>query len=661
MTGLIRFSFLACLVAFLGVVPTAWLAVRSRRWNWLPGTVVAIGLLLGVFVAGVQLGSVTPLKLDLSKVTPFAFALEIDRLAAFFLFLICAVALPVILYSRSYLPRHYSQAEAQWIWALCSLFLLSMVLVVVAATAFSFLIGWELMTLLSAALILVDGTSQDRLHNLFIYLVMMHAGAAAVAASFFAFLPVSGDLYFSSLRASSLLLTPGTRTAIFLLAFVGFGTKAGIIPLHLWLPRAHPIAPTPVSALMSGLMLKTAVYGLVRFSFDFLGGAPAWAGYLVLIAGAVSGVLGVLYAIGEHDLKRLLAYHSIENIGIIYMGLGAALIFLANQSPAWAGLALVAALFHTLNHAIFKSLLFLGAGAIADATHTLDIDELGGLLNRLPITGATFLIGCAAIVGLPLFNGFVSELLTFQSFLAGSTLTALPARIILPLMAGILALIGGLATACFAKVYGVAFLGRPRSSAAESAREVPQGMLGGMSLLALACIVLGIFPTPVLKPLIALAQTLVPAASLPTEVTGIQRILVPTAVAVLGLALLTMVAGFKRRVTSPWACGLPGLTTRMQYTSTAFSKPIRWVFSAVYKPDRRLAVLPAGRPYFPSSISYSSVRTTSYERFLYRPMTNAVVALATQLRRLQTGNIQVYLLYIFLTLVALLAVVGLRK
>jgi len=196
---------------------------------------------------------------------------------------------------------------------------------------------------------------------------------------------------------------------------------------------------------------------------------------------------------------------------------------------------------------------------------------------------------------------------------------------------------------------------------AESAREVPQGMLGGMSFLALACIVLGIFPTPVLEPLIALAQTLVPAASLPTEVAGIQRILVPTAVAVLGLALLTMVAGVKRRMTSPWACGLAGLTTRMQYTSTAFSKPIRWVFSAVYKPDRRLAVLPAGRSYFPSSISYRSVRTTSYERVLYRPMTNAVVALATQLRRLQTGNIQLYLLYIFLTLVALLAVVGLRK
>ncbi|OFW34909.1 MAG: hypothetical protein A3J28_00580 [Acidobacteria bacterium RIFCSPLOWO2_12_FULL_60_22] len=649
------------MIVFLGVVPAAWLAARSRRLNWLPGMILSVALLLGTFASSSLLWSVTPLQLDLSARTPFPFALEVDRLSAFFLLLICGVALAVVLYARSYLPRHYSPVETQWIWALGSLFLFSMVLVVVASTAFAFLMGWELMTLLSAALILVDGTSRERLHNLFIYLLMMHAGAAAVAASFLAFLPASGDLYFSALRASGALLTPGARSAIFLLAFVGFGTKAGIIPLHLWLPKAHPIAPTPVSALMSGLMLKTAVYGFVRFSFDFLGGAPAWAGYLVLIAGAVSGVLGVLYAIGEHDLKRLLAYHSVENIGIIYMGLGASLILLANQSPAWAGVALVAALFHTLNHALFKSLLFLGAGAIADATRTLDIEELGGLLKRLPATGVAFLIGCASIVGLPLCNGFVSELLTFQSFLAGSAVTALPAQVILPLMAGVLALIGGLAAACFAKVYGVAFLGRARTAAAESAHEVPPMMLTGMGLLAVSCIGFGIFPRLALDPLFAVAQTLVPGTSLPTEIAGLQRILVSTTVAVLGIALLTMVARVRRRVTLPWACGLPGLTTRMQYTSTSFSKPIRAVFAAVYKPDRKLEVLPANRPYFPSSISYRSVRTTSFERSLYRPMTNVVITLATRMHRLQTGNIQVYLLYIFLTLVVLLAVVGLRK
>ena len=658
---MIHLAFLACLVSFLGVVPAAWIAGRSRRGLWLPATVLLTALLLGTFVAGYQLWAATSLRLDFTEVTPFAFALEVDLLSAFFLFLICAVALPVVWYSRSYLPRHYGPAQVQWIWALCSLFLLSMVLVVSAATGFCFLIGWELMTLLSAALILLDGTSRERLHNLFIYLVMMHAGAAAVAASFFAFLPDSRDLSFAGIHASAFLLTPGTRTAVFLLAFVGFSTKAGIIPWHLWLPRAHPIAPTPVSALMSGLMLKTAVYGFVRFSFDFLGGVPAWAGYLVLVAGAVSGVLGVLYAISEHDLKRLLAYHSVENIGIIYMGLGAALVLKAEGSPAWAALAFVAALLHTLNHAIFKSLLFLGAGAIADATHTLNIDELGGLLNRLPNTGITFLIGCVSIVGLPLFNGFVSELLTFQSFIAGSSAKTIAARIILPLMAGVLALIGGLAAACFAKVYGIAFLGRARSKAAESAQEVPPDMVNGMGLLAIACVGLGIFPAPILAALSAVAGTLIPVTLLPTEVMGIQRILLPTAGAVVALALLTMAVRVRRRVTPPWACGLPGLTTRMQYTATAFSKPIRWVFSAVYKPDRKLEILPDDQTYFPDAISYSSVRTTSFERSLYRPMTDLVVGIANQLRRLQTGNIQVYLLYIFLTLVVLLTVVGLQK
>jgi hydrogenase-4 component B len=655
-------AFGTCLLILLGVPLAAWLGGRwGRRLEWLPSGVLMMGLLVGILAGALQLGSSSFLRVELSGVTPIAFALEIDRLAAFFLLLICGVALPVILYARSYLSRHYDDMKRRWIWALCSWFLLSMVLVVTSASAFSFLIGWELMTLLSAALILLDGTSQERLHNLFIYLVMMHVGAGLVAASFFTFLPVSHDLSFSSIRASSLLLSPGARTAIFLLAFVGFGTKAGVIPLHLWLPRAHPIAPTPVSALMSGLMLKTAVYALIRFSFDFLGGVPGWAGYLVLITGAISGLLGVLYAIAEDDLKRLLAYSSIENVGIIYMSLGASMVFQANHVPTWAGLALIAALFHTLNHALFKSLLFLGAGAISDATHTLDTNELGGLLNRLPITGIAFLVGCLSIAGLPLFNGFVSELLIFQSFLAGSTLTALSGQVALPLMAGVLALTGGVAAACFAKVYGVAFLGRARSNEAKAAQEVPFGMLSGMGLLATACIGLGIFPAPAIERLNGLVQALIPAASLPSELVGWPCVLVPVAAVVLAVTFIAILAKARRRATAPWACGLPGLTSRMQYTSTAFSKPIRTVFAVVYKPDRKLKILPAEHTYFPASISYRSVRTTSFERILYRPMVNAVIELSTQVRRLQTGNIQLYLLYIFLTLVALLAVVGLQQ
>jgi hydrogenase-4 component B len=529
---------------------------------------------------------------------------------------------------------------------------MSMVVVVTASTLFAFLFGWELMTLFSAGLILIDGDSEERRHSIFVYLLMMHAGAAAVIGAFLLFLPHAGN--FAEMRASATSMPPTLRTAVFLLAFVGFGTKAGIVPLHLWLPRAHPIAPSPVSALMSGVMLKTAIYGFVRFAFDFLGGGPSWWGYLVLLTGCVSGLLGVLYAIAEHDLKRLLAYHSVENIGIIYLGLGAALVFAANHSPVWAALALAAALLHCLNHAIFKSLLFLGAGAISDAAHTVDLEELGGLLKRMPLTGTAFLIACCSIVGLPLFNGFVSEWLTFRSFLAGSEMSNFSAAIILPLAAGVLALIGGLAAACFAKVYGVAFLGRPRSREAAIANEVPLPMQAGMGALAAACVAIGVFPGLVLRSLGKLTAELLPGAELPQAATSLSGIL--PWIALSALVLVASIAALKRtkRLTATWACGLPGLNERMQYTSTAFSKPLRKVFSQVYKADRTVEVVPDGTPYFPVSISYRSVRTTSFEKSLYRPGVDAIVAAANRLRQLQTGNIQIYLLYIFAALIALL-------
>jgi len=609
-------------------------------------------LAVGIAVAAAGFYGGRKFVVDVSQVASFSFALSVDRLSAFFLLLICSVSLPVILFSSSYIPRHYSGARRHWLWVLLPLFLMSMVVVVTASTTFAFLFGWELMTLFSAGLILIDGDSEQRRHSIFIYLLMMHAGAAAVIGAFLLFLPQASN--FAQMRASATLMSPALRTAVFLLAFIGFGTKAGIVPLHLWLPRAHPIAPSPVSALMSGVMLKTAVYGFVRFAFDFLGTGPSWWGYLVLSAGAVSGLLGVLYAISEHDLKRLLAYHSVENIGIIYLGLGAALVFTANHAPLWAALALAAALLHCLNHAIFKSLLFLGAGAISDAAHTLDLEELGGLQKRMPLTGVVFLIACCSIVGLPLFNGFVSEWLTFRSFLAASELTNLSAAIVLPLAAGVLGLIGGLAAACFAKVYGVAFLGRPRSREAEHANEVSLPMQAGMGALATACVVIGVFPGLVLHNLGKLTEELVPGAALPPAATSLSSIL-PWIALFVGV-LVAGIAVFKqtKKLTATWACGLPGLNERMQYTSTAFSKPLRKVFSQVYKADRTVEVVPAGAPYFPVSISYRSVRTTSFEKSLYRPGVNAIVAAAYRLRRLQTGNIQIYLLYIFAALIALL-------
>jgi len=593
-------------------------------------------------------------KLDPSVLAPFPFTFSLDRLGLFFLILICAVAFPVLIFSVSYVSRHYTAARQKWLWALLLVFIVSMIGVVAASSGFAFLVAWEIMSLSSAGLILLEGSSGERRHNLFIYLLMTHAGTAAVIASFLVFLPHSHTLDFAAIRAAGATLPSGTRVALLLLAFVGFGTKAGIIPLHLWLPRAHPIAPSPVSALMSGVMLKIAVYGFVRFVFDFLPGGPSWFGYLVLLAGAVSGVLGVLYALAVHDLKRLLAYSSIENIGIIYMGLGAALIFTAHGARTWAALALAGALLHALNHALFKSLLFLGAGAIADTTHTVDLEKLGGLQRRMPVTGAVFLIGCCSIMGLPLFNGFIGEWMILRSFIGGSTLVNTNAQLVLPLMVGVLALIGGLAAACFVRVYGVAFLGRPRSVEAENANASPRFMRVGTVLLAAACVVMGIWPGAFLRPIVSLAQSLVGAADTPPEALMISRVIPWVAAAFAILLGATALIKRVKRQTRTWACGLPGLSSRMQYTSNAFTKPIRFVFARVYKADRTLEMLPEDRPYFPASISYHSERTTSYERTLYRPFVDGVVAAANQLRRLQTGNIQVYLLYIVLTLVSLL-------
>ncbi|MGB8475429.1 MAG: proton-conducting transporter membrane subunit [Candidatus Acidiferrum sp.] len=631
--------------------------VAARRLATL--LILGAGLAGGLVAVFGFLGKAAP-SLELSWVTPFRFTLAVDRLSGFFLLLICSVAAPVTLFAAPYFDRHCSERRCRWMWALFSWFLLSMMVVVTSSTGFAFLAGWELMTLVSAAMILIEGDTSERRHNVFIYLLMMHAGAAAVAASFFLFLPYSHSLDFSAIRAGSSAMPGGIRVGVFLAAFVGFGAKAGLIPFHLWLPRAHPIAPSPVSALMSGIMIKTAIYGFARFAFDFLSGGPWWGGYVVLLVAGTTGVLGILYAISENDLKRLLAYSSVENIGIVFIALGASLVFLAHHAALGAALALVAALLHAYNHALFKSLLFLGAGTLSEATHTVDLNQLGGLQRRMPFTGVAMLVGCCSIAGLPLFNGFVSEWLTFRGLLAGATLINSRAQIVLPLMVGILALIGGLAAACFVKVFGVAFLGRPRSMQAEHASEVRLGMRAGMWLLGGACVCTGIFPGVLLHPLVSLAQVLVPGAGVPEEILSIARVLPWVAGIILGAGAITYLLRRRERIVRTWACGLPELSSRMQYTSTVFSKPIRYVFAWVYRPDRKVKQIPAHQPYFPASISYQSVRTTSYERALYRPFVESVISLAHRLRQLQTGNVQVYLLYIFLALVLLLTFLRFR-
>ncbi|MGE5110701.1 MAG: proton-conducting transporter membrane subunit [Acidobacteriaceae bacterium] len=636
-------------------IPAALIAIGgSNRGRRLYSLLLFVFAILGTVISYLCWVRGIRLELKLESFAPLPFALQLDGLSAFFLFLMCLVAVPVFLFSGRYIERHYQASRQVWLWVLLPWFLLSMIIVVTASTAFAFLFGWEFMTLLSAGLVIVDGDSKERRHNLWIYLLMMHAGAGCVFAAFMLFLPQAVSLDFAGMRTAAATMSPGLRSAVFVLAFLGFGTKAGIVPLHIWLPKTHPIAPSPVSALMSAVMLKTAVYGFVRFGFDILGTGPGWWGVLVLLTGGLTGLIGVLFAIQENDLKRLLAYSSVENIGIIYLGIGASLLLVAHGSLEWAALSLCAALLHSLNHALFKSLLFLGAGAISDAAHTLDLDELGGLLKHMPVAGIALLIACCSIIGLPLSNGFISEWLTFQGFLAGAALTSVSASLLLPIMIGVLALIGGLAATCFVKVYGTAFLGRPRSVEAETAHDVPLSMRAALLVLAAACLAIGVFPGIVLQPLSANAAGLLHASALPPMIASLGSVMPWIALIVVLVASALMLFRRTRRTTPTWACGLPGLDNRMQYTGTSFSKPVRRVFAKAYRPERSVEVIPEDQSYFPTAISYRSVRTTSFERSLYRPAVDGIISVGHRLRRLQTGNIQIYLLYVFLALIGVL-------
>ena len=326
------------------------------------------------------------------------------------------------------------------------------------------------------------------------YLAMTHAGFAALIAMFLLLSGADLTSSFASMRAGAALLSPATRNAIFLLALFGFGAKSGIIPLHVWLPMAHPVAPSHVSAILSGVVIKMGIYGLLRVLLDLMGGGPAWWGGIVLGLGAISALLGVLYALMEHDLKRLLAYHSVENIGIILIGIGAGLIFHSYGLMTLAALGFIGGLYHTINHATFKGLLFLGAGSVLHATGTRNMEKMGGLIKRMPWTALFFLIGAAAISALPPLNGFASEWLVFQSLLGGSNIPTPEVAVVMPLAVGMLALTSGLAAACFVKAFGISFLAIPRSAEAEHAHESPPSMVAGMAILAIACVALGLGP-----------------------------------------------------------------------------------------------------------------------------------------------------------------------
>jgi hydrogenase-4 component B len=593
----------------------------------------------------------------------------LDPLGAFFLLLIGIVTIPAAVYGIGYTNRGPAGPAPRFLGCMLNLFFISMSLVVMASNVLTFLLFWEAMSFASYFLVISEHQDSETLSAGTWYAGMAHAGFLFITLALLISAAETHGMQFSEIRIAG--LSPALKNLIFGLALLGFGSKAGLIPIHVWLPKAHPAAPSHISAMMSGVMVKLGIYGIVRMTIDLLGGGPSWWGGLVLALGAVSALLGVLYALMEHDLKRLLAYHTVENVGLISMGVGLAMIFRSYDLAALAAFALVAGLFHALNHGAFKGLLFLGAGAVLRATGTRNMEELGGLIRRMPVTSACFLVGAAAISGLPPLNGFASEWMLFQSLLSGVRIPHSFVAAMMAISVGILALTAGLAAACFVKAFGISFLALPRSQEAERAREVSHSMRFGMVFLAVSCIVIGVLPSWVASFLAraiaglpgmdasAVTFRLGPLMAAPDQASRI----FPTYLALVLIGVIAIIPLIFRllrvnrslRLGETWGCGRVGQTARMEYTSMAFAEPLRRVFAALYRPTKDLTIdFHPESKYFVQSIQYRSRVQTWFDEFLYEPAVRGVKQFGASGRWIQSGSVHRYISYIFLALLALL-------
>lgn len=609
----------------------------------------ALGVaLLGVAGTGALVGDEVVGAAFRSGVSP---ALGIDALSGFFLTLLALTAAPTLVYARGYLA-HVAGARA--IGTLSAAFVLSLAGVLVARDVTTFLAFWELMTLVPAAAILVARRDAAVRSAIYAYLAITHLGGGGVWVAILTLADRGAIGHPAALAAAG----PGVQTLVAVSALIGFGTKAGFIPLHSWLPRAHPVAPAPFSALMSGMMVAVALYGLIRVEFEWLGATPRWLGITLLACGVVSALGGALWALVQTDLKRLLAYSTIENVGIVALGLGASLLFADAGQATWSTIAFAAALLHIANHALFKVLLFLAAGAFERAAGGLELDRLGGLLRRMPHTGSAFLVGCLAIAGLPPLAGFASEWLTFQSLLHVSFDRPLGVAIAAAIAAAALAATAALALLCFVQVAGLVLLGPPRGPQCATAAEAPTTMRAGLVALAALSVVASIVVGLVVPTLAGLApgaadDVLARHAGVELPATGS----LPTVTLALTLiALVTVLVrlrGRRRAARTPtWVCG-QAVVPALNWTSIGFTKPLRLVLEAVLRPERELNVVRDGG--MVQRIDYSGHVPSLIDRTLYEPVIRAGLRGAAVARRMQTGNVRTYAAYLLVLVVALLA------
>ncbi|CAO3424819.1 hydrogenase 4 subunit B [Azospirillum endophyticum] len=651
------------------------LLLKHREADIRPGgSGVGIAAALAGLGAGLTaIGAGQPAVLDAAGPYPFAhFVLRLDPLAGLMIAVISLLSLVAWIYGFAYV-REYAGRGVGAMGFFMNAFIASMMLVVAADNGFWFLIFFEMMSLASYFLVIFD-QDDEAVGAGFLYFLVAHGGSVLIMAAFFLMANQAGSFDFAAFRAHPL---PAPLDSVaFLLAFIGFGAKAGMIPLHIWLPRAHPAAPSHASALMSGVMIKIGVFGIVKVGIDLLGASagPAMLGWgvLVLAFGAVSSVLGVVYALAEHDIKKLLAYHSVENIGIILLGVGTGMIGMALHQPVLAVLGLMAGLYHLLNHAVFKGLLFLGAGSTIFRMHTKDMEEMGGLARNMPWTALSFLVGALAISAIPPLNGFVSEWYTYQALFAAALDGTPLVKFAAPIAAVMLALTGALAVMCFVKAYGIMFAGAPRSHHAEEAREAPAAMVAGMAVLAVACVALGLL-APLVAPVmgriaaatigtapvtLAVGATLLPGdaqqATLSTPLIAILLI----AMAILPIALKAAFAakrGGDRKVAAPWAAGyLPD--HHMPASAGGFAQPIRMFFAPLYSMRQAIAGRWTGVAHgFERVVTLARRTEPLADRSVIAPIAAAVDAGGKWLQVIQAGDFRIYCLYIVAALIALLA------
>jgi len=649
---------LAVAVLVLGGLAALITSRSARVATFFGAGAAVVGGGLGLVAAIGALTGGTPAALSTPWGVYGVASLGLDPLSAFFLLPILGLSLLAAIYGAEYLDPRRKGGLSGLPWLCFDLLVASMVVVVLARNGLLFLVAWEVMSIASFFLVIYDHEKESVRDAGWVYLVATHLGTAFLLAMFLSMGHAAGSLEFAAMGQAA-ALAPASVGAWFLLAVVGFGTKAGFMPFHVWLPEAHPAAPSHVSAVMSGVMIKTGIYGLVR-TISLLGPPPVWWGWLLVAIGLTSGVLGVLFALAQHDLKRLLAYHSVENIGIIALGLGVGLLGWSTGSSFLMVAGFGGGLLHVVNHAVFKGLLFLGAGSVLHATGTLDLEQLGGLSKRMPRTALAFLVGAVAICGLPPLNGFVSEFLVyvaaFRGASGGSAEVAAPS---LAVLAG-LALIGGLAAACFAKAYGIVFLGEPR-------REVPAhdpgwAMQLPMLVLALACVAGGL-AAPLLLPALADvvaavtgARSLELSSSLaaPTRWLGVASLAAVVLLALVGgLTLLRRALLRNREVgqAGTWDCGYVAPTARMQYTASSFAQPLIRLFRVALRTREHLE---APSTLFPADASLATHTPDVARERLFHPMFQGLNELLSRLRALQQGRVQMYVLYIVITISVLL-------